>query len=158
METTYPENYTKQLQRLLNVVNKSKKKYLEASNDIDSPELKNLFNQFISERQTVYSELKTEINKRGGDIEEIENDSALKPHHFNSLKSGAATHNDQSVLEKIRNTEQEALDAYDDVLQGSILEEFDLKTLIGGQRLIINEAFTELDRRYFSMFQNKQAF
>ena len=158
MEATYHENYTKQLQRLLNVVNKSKKKYLEASNDIDSPELKNIFNQFISERQTVYSELKTEIKKRGGDIEEIENDSELNKHHFNSTKMGAATHNDQSVLEKIRNTEQEALDAYDDVLQGSILEEFDLKTLIGGQRLIINEAFTELDRRYFSMFQNKQSY
>ena len=61
-------------------------------------------------------------------------------------------------MEKLRSTERETLDAYDDVLQGTILENFNLKTLIMGHRLIINEAFTELDRRYFELFKLSQPY
>jgi len=159
METSYHENYVKQLKRLLTVINKSKRKYAEASNDIESAEIKDIFNQFISERQTISSELKNQIQKLGGTTKESEDDSAeLNTRHFNSTKTHTGSGHDQTVLEKIRNSEQETLDTYDDILQGSILEEFDLKTLIASQRLIVSEAFTELDRRYFSMFKSKQPY
>ena len=158
METSYQENYTKQLQRLFAAVNKSKKKYFEASNDIESPELKNFFNHSISERQTISSELKTEIKQLGCDVVDADNTIEVNSHHFNSTKSGTASNHDQTVLESIRNSEQEVLDAYDDVLQGSILEEFRLKTVLASHRLIISEAFTHLDKVYFSLFKSKESY
>jgi uncharacterized protein (TIGR02284 family) len=152
MESTYHENYVKQLQRLLKAVAHSQKKFTDASDHIESADFKNLFNRYSDERRQIVIELTEAIKKLGGKVD----DSLLidsNPHHFNSTHSTPGTKKDQAVLEKVRNSEQETLDTYDDVLQGSILEEFDLKTLIMSQRLIVSEAFTELDRRYFSLFK-----
>ena len=150
MEASYHENYTKQLQRLLNIVSKGKKKYIKASEQIDSEVFKNLFSRYIDERNHIISELKDAIKNLGGVVgESTEPEAGLE--NWNSTK--IHTKKDQTILETLRGSEQETLDAYDDVLQGTILEEFDLKTLIMSQRLTISEAFTELDRKYFELFK-----
>ena len=157
METSYHENYAKQLQRLLNVVTKSQKKYIDGSDHVDSADFKNLFNRYADERKNIITELKEAIQKLGGSVSDTD-EAEIGAHHWNSTHSGQDVKKDQSVLDKIRNSEQETLDTYDDVLQGSILEEFDLKTLIMSQRLMINEAFTDIDRRYFSLFKLSQPY
>jgi uncharacterized protein (TIGR02284 family) len=157
METSYHENYIKQLQRLLNAVTKSQKKYISASEHIDSADFKNLFNRYAEERNTLISELKDAIEKLGGSVESHE-DAEIGAHHWNSTHGSTDPKKDQGVLEKIRNSERDTLDTYDDVLQGSILEEFNLKTLIMSQRLTISDAFTELDKKYFSLFKLSQPY
>ena len=157
METSYHENYAKQLQRLLSVVTKSQKKYIDASDYVDSADFKNLFNRYADERKNIITELKEAIHKLGGKINNTD-EAEIGSHHWNSTHSGQDPKKDQAVLEKIRNSEQETLDTYDDVLQGTILEEFNLKTLIMSQRLSINEAFTEIERRYFSLFKLSQPY
>ena len=156
METSYHENYIKQLERLLKVVIKSQRKYSEASDNIESPELKNLFNTRVTERQQIAVELQEHITKLGGHSDELSYEG--NPHHFNSTKSGTSSKHDQSVLESIRNSEQEALDAYDDTMQGTILENLELKTLMSSHRLSISEAFGDLDSRYFSMFKSSEPY
>lgn len=152
MEASYHENYTKQLQRLLNAVIKSQKKHISASEHIDSADFKNLFNGYAEERNDLIAELEDAIKKLGGSVEPYD-DSEINAHHWNSTHSATDPKKDQAILEKIRNSERDTLDTYDDVLQGSILEEFNLKTLIMSQRLTISDAFTELDKRYFSLFK-----
>lgn len=155
METSYHENYTKQLQRLLNAVNKSHRKYLKASDQIESQEFKDHFRRYTNERSQIIAELKEAIHKLGGQTHDNA-DAETAVHHSDHTKTDAKK--DQTVLESLRASEQETLDTYDEVLQGSILEEFDLKTLIMSQRLIINEAYTELDKRYFELFKLSQPY
>lgn len=155
METSYHENYTKQLQRLLNAVSKSHRKYLKASDQIESQEFKDQFRRYTNERSQIIAELKEAIHKLGGQTHDTA-DAEAAVHHSDHAKTDGKK--DQSLLEALRASEQETLDIYDEVLQGSILEEFDLKTLIMSQRLIINEAYTELDKRYFELFKLSQPY
>ena len=155
MEASYHENYTKQLQRLLNIVAKGRKKYLKAAEQTESDEFRNLFNRYAGEREDIISELKAAIQKLDGQVNESTEQEA-EVQNLNSTK--VHSKKDQSILDSLRGSEQETLDTYDDVLQGSILEEFDLKTLIMGQRLRVNEAYTELERRYFELFKLSQPY
>jgi uncharacterized protein (TIGR02284 family) len=157
MEAAYHENYVKQLQRLLNSVVKSQKKYIDGSSHVDSADFKNLFNRYADERTNMISELKDAIQKLSGSTPDITAEE-VDAHHINSTHSGTDTKNDQDVMSKLRNSEKEALDTYDDILQGSILEEFNLKTLIMSQRLTISDALTELDQRYFDLYKLKQPY
>jgi uncharacterized protein (TIGR02284 family) len=155
METSYQENYIKQLQRLINSLYKNEKQYIKASHQIENEEMKNTFRHTAEHRSSLITELEDAIRKLGG---EVNTDS----HHVSDLHQGDNTSADikkeQAVLESLRKSEQDTLDTYDDVLQGTILEEFNLKTLIMSQRLAISDSFTELDRRYFDMFKLKQPY
>ncbi|HEX8377642.1 MAG TPA: DUF2383 domain-containing protein [Pedobacter sp.] len=157
MEAAYHENYIKQLQRLLTSVVKSQKKYIDSTEHIDSADLKNLFNRYADERTNMITELTNAIQKLSGNTPDV---SAVdvNSHHFNSTHNATETKKDQEILSKLRNSEKDALDIYDDTLQGSILEEFNLKTLIMSQRLTISNALTELDQRYFDMYKLKQPY
>lgn len=154
METTYHENYIKQLQRLLHSVVKSQKRYIEASNQLDSSELKNLFNKYAAERNDIIAELKKDISQLGSQSEDTI-DVKIEQQNLDISLPAIGTRKDQAILEKIRHAEQDTLDMYDEVLQGSILEDFNLKTSLMGQRLKINESFTEMDRQYFKLFKEK---
>lgn len=155
METTYQENFSKQLQRLLHSVIKSQKRYIEASNELDSSELKNLFNKYATERNDIIAELTRDIKQLGAQSEDI-TDVKIEQKNWDISVPAIGTKKDQGILEKIRHAEQDTLDMYDEVLQGSILEDFNLKTSLMGQRLKINESFTEMDRQYFNLFKENK--
>lgn len=156
METSYKENYGKQLHKLLNTVQKSQKRYHEASSKISSSEIKELFDRFAQQRDNIIKELQEALNHWDPNSTE---DMIVDPGVSNwNSSSPENSKSDQSVLESVRGTEQEVLDKYDDVLQGSILEEFDLKTMLMDHRLTVNEAFTELDKKYFALFKLSQPY
>ena len=157
METSYHENYVRQLHHLLNAVMKSEKRFVEASDHVDSVDYKNLFNHYVEERINIIAELKEAIIKLGGTLSSGEMAEIETPHSTEE-KLNPDVKKEQSTLERVRNSEREALEVYDEVLQGAILEDFNLKTLLMGHRLIINEAFTELDKRYFAHFKLSQPY
>ena len=154
----YPENYTKQLQRLLALVSDSKKHYQHAAENIKSPEFKDLLKQYGAERESIIAELKQKIASMGGNPDEDEHGFLSILHRgWLEMKAKAAGKGDQELLEACRNTDQALLDGYDDVLQGTLLEHSDLKTFVSGQRLAINESFWELDRHYFNLFNTNNS-
>ncbi|MBC8052731.1 MAG: DUF2383 domain-containing protein [Sphingobacteriaceae bacterium] len=155
METSYQENYKKQLQRLESAVVKSQKKYIKASEQIESEEFRNLFHKYSDQRTTIINELNEAIRHLGG---VSENRTEPEPGIHTSPGTKADIKKDQTVLETLRGSEQETLDVYDEVLQGSILEDFNLKTLLMSHRLTINEAYTDLDKRYFDLFKLSQPY
>jgi len=155
MKTTYPENYTKQLQRLLGLVNDSRKHFEESLDKLNSQEFKDFLKQLLIEREAVEIELKNRIIRLGGDPTEsnIGFLSGLE-RSWQAFKAKAAGTGDQEILEGCRNVDQTVLDGYDDVLQGTILEDEELKYFISSQRYTINQSFLELDDKYFSLFKN----
>lgn len=154
MKTAYPENYTKQLQRLLGLVNDSRKHFADALEKVSSQEFKDFLKQLLVEREAIQIELVNRIVRLGGDPNDYKVNllSGLE-RSWQALKAKASGSGDQEVLEGCRNVDQAVLDGYDDVLQGSILEDEELKYFITSQRFTINQSFLELDRRYFSLFK-----
>jgi uncharacterized protein (TIGR02284 family) len=149
----YGENYIKQLQHLLTIVNDGKEGYKKAAEEIDSKPLKEVFNRFFSQRGKMAEELKMKIDELGGNAENTGGDFQGALHRsWMSVKTALTKNDDQAILESCRHGDLIALDVYDDVLQGDILET-DLKPFLMRQRLQIHEAFMEIDRLYFNLFK-----
>ncbi|EOR96392.1 hypothetical protein ADIARSV_0434 [Arcticibacter svalbardensis MN12-7] len=151
---SYSENYNKQLHRLYKILQASHKGYLEAKNHTESSELKDLFEKYAIDRELLTQQMRDKIAHYGGNAD-LDHDDAVGLLHrgWLSLKTSLTANTAQNILESCRNADQVALDAYDDALQGEILNDFELKTFLMEQRLNINENYTELDRRYFSLFK-----
>ncbi|WP_207425322.1 PA2169 family four-helix-bundle protein [Pedobacter sp. SYSU D00535] len=159
MATTYPENYTKQLQRLEALLNDSYKTYQHAIDHVQSADLKELLRSVATERESILAELKSRIRSMGGDPEHDETGFlATLQRGWQGIKAAAAGSGDQGVLDSCRSSDVEVLNGYDDVLQGTILEDTELKTFLASQRLTINNALIELDARYFKLFKSDPSF
>jgi len=156
--TTYPENHTKQLQRLLGLVSDSYNHFKEAVEKIKSQDLKSFIKQLLIEREALQIELKNRIVRLGGNPDENHLGflSGME-RSWQMIKARASGGGDQEMLESCRNAEQTVLDGYDDVLQGSILEDEELKYFITSQRFTINQSFLELDQRYSSLFNTNNS-
>ncbi|WP_207533099.1 PA2169 family four-helix-bundle protein [Desertivirga arenae] len=152
--TTYPENHTRQLQRLLGLVSDSRKHFQEAIEKVKDTNFKNFLNQLLIEREALQIELKNRIIRLGGnpDANNVGFLSNLE-RSWQIIKAKASGSGDQEIIESCRNAEQIVLDGYDDVLQGTILEDEELKYFITSQRFTINQSFLELDQMYFNMFK-----
>lgn len=154
METTVQKNYTRQMQRLLGLISDSHKNYLYAIDHTKADDLKDLFRDQAAKRESIMSELRSRIEHTGGNPEEHDHSFLSQMERsWEGFKASISGKGDQEILERCRNTDQAVLDGYDDVLQGNILQNADLKTFLAAQRLVVNESFTELDRRYFNLFK-----
>lgn len=150
----YHENYIKQLQRLLHIISDSFKGYKEAEKDVESADLKELFRQIASERESMTEQLRERIARYGGNAD-IQGSDILGTLHrsWMGIKTAMTHKTDQTVLESCRNGDQAALDTFDDILQGDLLNDTEMKTFLTGQRFAVSQTFMELDRRYFSLFK-----
>ncbi len=152
----YPENYTKQLQRILLIINDGKEGYAKAAEQATSNHLRELFISYSNQRRDMALELKEKIEKMGGKAENNEGDKAGSVHRaMMSFKTAFTSDkkDDQAILETCRTGEQAALDVFDDILQGSILET-DLKGFITGLRMQVSQAYYEMDKLYFERFNS----
>jgi uncharacterized protein (TIGR02284 family) len=153
MMEQYPENYKRQLEHLLNIVNDGKEEYREAAEHAQAALLKETFLRHSNERKHMAEELKERLSYMGGDTDNEEGDnSGLIQRAITSVKTALSGNNDQAMLESCRTADRNALEAYDEVLQGSILET-DLKAFLTGQRFLISQAYYEVDKLYFSKFK-----
>lgn len=147
------EDYKKQLKHLLRIVNDGKEGYKHAAEQAHSGKLKELFRRYAGERNEMADELKAHI----GPHEELgEGGDAKGAFHraFMSLKTVLSSNekDDRAILESCREGDRAALDAFDDILQGTILET-DLKPFLTGLRYRISKAFNEIDSLYFEGFK-----
>lgn len=149
----YSENYHKQLQRLYRILQDGQKGYTEAAEHVKSPDLKVLFEKIAFERQVLATQMGSKMAEFGYDPDGHEDALGALHRGWMSLKASMTSNTDQNILESCRNGDQAALDAFDDVLQGEILYDTELKSFLMEPRLKINETFVDLDKRYFDMFK-----
>ncbi len=151
---SYQENYIKQLHTLLRLVSDSVEGYKSAADHVSSTEYKDLFNNISRQREGIAAEFRELISGYGGNAE-IESPDLMASLHrsWMGIKTAMTKKDDQAVMESCRNGDQALLDAFDDILQGDLLNNADLKTFIMDQRLKVNEVFLDLDDRYFKLFK-----
>jgi len=150
----YHENYKKQLKHLLDVINDGKAGYKYAAQHVHSDYLRDLFHRFIQDREEMAGELQAHIGSYAED-----DDGGVKGAFHRAIMAikTALTKDekdDRVILESCREGDRAALDAFDDVLQGTILET-ELKPFLTGLRYRISQAFNEVDKLYFDGFEEK---
>ncbi len=151
----YHENYVKQLSHLLSICNDGKEGYKKAAEEVHSAQLKEIFLRNSADRERMAEELKIKIRQFGGHANDEKGDNVGKLHRtYMAFKTALASRqkDDQAVLQSVRGGEEAALEAYDDVLQGEILNT-SLKPFLTGQRTQVSQNFYEIDKIYFSEFK-----
>ena len=151
-----PDDYKKPLKKLLEIVNDGKEGYKHAAEQVHSGKLKELFEGYAAERSEMAEKLKAKI----GSDEKLDKDGDTKGAFHRTLMSiktalAKDEKDDRVILESCREGDRSALDAFDDVLQGTILET-DLKPFLTGLRYQISKAFNEVDRLYFEGFKKEE--
>ncbi len=151
----YPENYVRQLERLLTTANSGKEGYKEAAGQVHTDILKELFLKYSKEREHIAEELKERIRMMGG-MPHVEEDTPGFIHRMISAIKTVFTwgaKDDETVIESCRTGDLEALNLYDDILQGSVLEQTGLKSFLIKQRLLISEAFNKINQLHFARYK-----
>lgn len=151
---TYRENFIPQLQHLYSILNDGKEGYRKAAQETSNPNLKELFRQLSDSRDKLAADLKKRLAESGGTADGGHSGGLLGEfhRHWMRLKTAFSANDDQVILETCRNGDLAALDAYDDTLQGAILET-SLKPFLMNQRIDVHQQFLEIDRLYFSQFK-----
>ncbi|HEY1009723.1 MAG TPA: PA2169 family four-helix-bundle protein [Sphingobacteriaceae bacterium] len=146
------ENFGKQLHRLIKICDETRETYTKAADRTESLELKNKFMEIAERRQQLADQL-TEVISGHSTVHPDEHSDIMSSLHraWMNVKTSLSSTGERGILEKCRDGDQAALDAYDDVLQGEILFS-DLRPLIISQRTAISTDFQEIDKKYFEYF------
>jgi uncharacterized protein (TIGR02284 family) len=149
------ENFGKPLNRLMRICLKTKETYLKAAEHTSNPELRSRFQAIAQRRQELADDLENEIGSHSN-VHPDEKGDLLEFLHrsWMGVKSAIphmGSSGEKAVLEACRDTDQAALDAFDDELQGNILYS-NLKTCLVKCRTAISEDFQDIDRMYLEYF------
>ena len=111
---------TTTLNHLIETLNDGKLGFATAAEDTQRPELKNLFQQFASERSAFSAQLQEQVQKLGEESEE--NGSVAGDLHrgWINLKAAVSSREDLAILEECERGEDSALSTYREALAGDL--------------------------------------
>ena len=153
----YNKNYAKPLKRLISICKRGYNIYLNAARYTQNTSCSSVFKHYAKQRQNFIEELNQRLYAMGVSPTDIEKgdenlNSKFQQFWMKFKQSIIGTgNNDKDILLTIRNSERKALDSYDDVLQGDILET-DLKPILVKQRTEISMAFQQINKLYLELF------
>ena len=120
--------------------------YKEAAEDVDSPTLKNMFNDYAKQRYDFGHELKAAIKQAGGEVEKGGSVAAAIHRTWIDLKSAIAGNDEAAVLEEAKRGEENALKEYDEAL--SQLNSTDPGyNVVSKQRTQIQQALSQIEQQ-----------
>ena len=147
--------HQKALENLAHICQHSKEIFFQASQQTDNNKFKKVLYKYAEQRNNFKNELKAQIND-GMAINEINGPLNVLNDLWMKVRTSFVDYKDdeKSILETIRSSEISILEAYDNELQGDILET-DLKHLLVNQRMEISKAYNELEKFYFKHFPSQ---
>lgn len=139
------------LKGLVNILNDGKEGYVSASEATRTPELKELFLHYASQRTTYADELKKHITLHGGHSENEEGGILGALHRtWIDIKEALSPNEDQAILGAIETGEKAAIEKYDKVLE-DYRDHMDHVGILRRQREGILEALKEIETRHLRL-------
>ncbi len=130
------KNTIEALNDLIEVLRDGQHGFKTAAEDVDAPELAELFNRYSAQRADFVTELQTRVRSLGGDIEDSGSVTGSMHRGWINIKSALSTNEPHAVLAEAERGEDAAVDAFQKALQN---EDFDLAS-----RDIVNRQYTEI--------------
>ena len=133
------------LKHLLSICNDGKEGYRNASEDVDSTELKSIFNTYSIQRSEYAMELKTLLRNQGSDPDNSEGGPLGALHRtWMDIKSAITGKGNEAILSACVTGEKSALEAYDDVLNDTNVTP-EVRTVLTNHRQGIQEALQTIE-------------
>ena len=117
----YSEEISNKLNELLIKNYDAEKGYLNAMENVDSPELKMFFKRRATERSQFAKELRTEILRYGEIPEDSGSFKGTMHRNWMSLKSLFSSNDEEAILEEAIRGEEASLEEYKDILKDRTL-------------------------------------
>lgn len=117
----YSEEISNKLNELLIKNYDAEKGYLNAMENVDSPNLKIFFKRRASERSQFAKELRTEILRYGEIPEDSGSFKGTMHRNWMSLKSLFSSNDEEAILEEAIRGEEASLEEYKDILNDRTL-------------------------------------
>jgi uncharacterized protein (TIGR02284 family) len=117
----YSEKISNKLNELLVKNYDAEKGYIDAMNNVESPNLKMFFKRRATERSEFAKELRTEILQYGETPEDSGSFKGTMHRNWMKLKSTFSSNDEEAILEEAIRGEEASLEEYKDVLKESNL-------------------------------------
>jgi uncharacterized protein (TIGR02284 family) len=117
----YSEKISNKLNELLVKNYDAEKGYIDAMNNVESPNLKMFFKRRATERSEFAKELRTEILQYGQIPEDSGSFKGTMHRNWMKLKSTFSSNDEEAILEEAIRGEEASLEEYKDVLKESNL-------------------------------------
>ncbi|WP_223032667.1 ferritin-like domain-containing protein [Hanstruepera marina] len=117
----YSEEISNKLNELLTKNYDAEKGYLNAMENVDSPELKMFFKRRSTERSQFAKELRTEILRYGEVPEDSGSFKGTMHRNWMSLKSLFSSNDEEAILEEAIKGEEASLEEYKEILNDRTL-------------------------------------
>jgi len=138
----------KTLNDLIDVCLDGAEGYQTAMKDATSTGLKNLLQQFSSQRSQFARELQSEVTRLGGDAERSGTARGALHRGLMNIKSAVGTNNDLAILEECERGEDVAKDTYEKALRG---ETKDVAALPADTRQLLKRQYDQIVSSHDSM-------
>jgi uncharacterized protein (TIGR02284 family) len=111
------DNVISTLNNLIETCRDGQNGFKEASENVESPELKKFFNEIVLERSQFAGELQQEVQRLGGDPENTGSAAGAIHRAWMDIKGSLTGRDDHSILNECESGEDSALNAYRDALK-----------------------------------------
>ncbi|HVG19688.1 MAG TPA: PA2169 family four-helix-bundle protein [Blastocatellia bacterium] len=111
------DNVISTLNNLIETCRDGQNGFKEASENVESPELKKFFNEIVLERSQFAGELQQEVQRLGGDPENTGSTAGAIHRAWMDIKGSLTGRDDHSILNECESGEDSALNAYRDALK-----------------------------------------
>lgn len=132
------------LNSLITVNYDAERGYMEAANDVSSPRLKKWFSDFAKQRYDFGHEIKSEIEKLGGDIDKGTSLKADVHRMWMDLKSAIVSNDEEAILNEVIRGEQDGLERYNHVIAQPGIPD-SIRTIVGNQKMSIQHAISKIE-------------
>ena len=138
------QNTVSVLNSLIETNEDGHKGFLQASEHVNTPELKSTFNSFATRRANFAAELRDQVRTLGGTPSEEGTTAGSVHRGWISLKEALSTQDAEAVLEECERGEEHALEQYRDALESELPA--NIRPVVERQMSTIREAKSEISQ------------
>lgn len=133
----------KKLEKIISICRDGYEGYQTAADNLESPELTTLFYRLAQQRKIFIEELKKESKKLSMDLEESGSFKGFFHRTWINIRDFFSSSENKAIISEAIRGENAALDAYNEVLNNSVLPEF-LKRKLQEQHQLVEAAIANL--------------
>lgn len=141
------ERIVENINELIKICNDGAHGYNDASDEINQPELETIFGRLSQQRKGFVEDLKAEVRRMGGEIEDTRDVEGYLHNKWLKIKSFITANDTESIIEACKTGEEFAYKKYEEILKDTEMPE-NLKEILTEQHQLIRGAYNQLEHEF----------
>lgn len=139
------ERVIENLNELIKICNDGAHGYREASGDVKNPDLKTIFGRLAQQREGFVEDLKSEVRRMGGEIEDSRDVEGYLHNKWLKIKAFITADDTEAIIDACKTGEEFAFKKYEEILKDTEMPD-NLKEILTEQHHFIRGAYNQLEQ------------